>query len=686
MDFKLFFFYILIEFYAAICIAQNPSQNSPDDLTKDKVEDFAGQTDQEQDFSEITDELNFLKEHPVDLNTASKEDLQKLNLLNEIQLNNLLNYIKKNGKMVSLYELQSVDGFYDDLIQKIIPFLYLDIKTKEVKFNIKNVFLYGHHECYIRAGQLLQKQKGFITNDTTDAFLGSPQKYVAKYHFNYGKKISFGITTKKDAGEEFFRGSQKNGFDFYSMHLFYKNKGFLKSFALGDYIVQFGQGLTMWKGFSFMKTTDVMNIKKNAQGLKPYSSTNEYNFLRGAAAVFALNHIEMTFFYSAKKIDANMNVDEDSNQVISSLIEYPIHATLNDLKKQKNAKESILGCHVAYVYKKVNIGVTANQLKYDLSLVPQNRPDNQFEFSGKQHTGLGLDYSYLIRKVIVFGEFSHSLNAGSAMLHGIMADLTSSVSFSCLYRNYSKDFHPVLCKSFSENTSNENERGIFMGMELRPFSKLILSASVDYFTFPWLKYQVNAPSRGSDYIVQFKFNPSDELKLNFRFRQKTKQYNNSLSNTMIDYIENMIRQNYRFHLTYRISPLFYLQNRIEFVKNLNAVNETKQGWFFCQDVIYSAQNHPFKLILRYALFDCDTYDERIYSYENDIQYDYNLTSFYYKGYRFSIMAKFNLTKFADCQFKFEQIVYTNRNTIGSGNSQINSNVRSEIKLMVRVKL
>ncbi|MBL0144814.1 MAG: hypothetical protein IPP48_02690 [Chitinophagaceae bacterium] len=58
---------------------------------------------------------------------------------------------------------------------------------------------------------------------------------------------------EKDAGEQFFKGNQKQGFDFYSTHLFARNIGIVKALALGDFTVNMGQGLTQWQSLAFKK-------------------------------------------------------------------------------------------------------------------------------------------------------------------------------------------------------------------------------------------------------------------------------------------------------------------------------------------------------------------------------------------------------------------------------------------------
>ena len=98
---------------------------------------------------------------------------------------------------------------------------------------------------------------------------------------------------EKDPGEEFFTGSKKQGFDFYSGHFFMKNFGVLKALAVGDYQAQFGQGLTFWSGLAFGKSADAIGIKRNAVGLRPYTSVDENRFLRGVATTVGFKNFEI---------------------------------------------------------------------------------------------------------------------------------------------------------------------------------------------------------------------------------------------------------------------------------------------------------------------------------------------------------------------------------------------------------
>ena len=61
------------------------------------------------------------------INLASKDDLLRLHLLSEVQINNLIAYREKTGTIYSLYELVAVDEFTPDVMQKLESFISFDI-------------------------------------------------------------------------------------------------------------------------------------------------------------------------------------------------------------------------------------------------------------------------------------------------------------------------------------------------------------------------------------------------------------------------------------------------------------------------------------------------------------------------------------------------------------------------------
>jgi len=218
----------------------------------------------------LVDQLTRYIQQPLNLNNASREDLDDLGLLNDIQISNLIDHIARNGKLISIYELQSIDGFDLATIRLILPYITVSGDIDNPKFSIRDMFKYGKHDIFLRYQQVIEEQQGYAASDSTTSensrFPGSPMRLYMRYRFTYSNHISWGFTAEKDQGEEFFKGSQKQGFDFYSGHFFLHNIGHLKALAVGDYQAQFGQGLTFWSGLAFGKTADGTSLKRNATG------------------------------------------------------------------------------------------------------------------------------------------------------------------------------------------------------------------------------------------------------------------------------------------------------------------------------------------------------------------------------------------------------------------------------------
>ena len=77
--------------------------------------------------------------------------------------------------------------------------------------------------------------------------------------------------------------------------------------------------------------------------------------------------------------------------------------------------------------------------------------------------------------------------------------------------------------AFSQNSAVRNEQGMYIGMQWTPFARWKLSAYADVFRFPWLKYGVDAPSTGKEYMLQLDYTPSRNLSVYVRYKYKQRE-------------------------------------------------------------------------------------------------------------------------------------------------------------------
>jgi len=674
-------------------VAQVDEEQKSNETIEETMENITENKEEDVDFSEFAELFEKLRNNPVNLNKTDFNELKQIPFLNDIQIYNLLEHINKYGQLATIYELQTIEGFTQTTIENILPFVVVTSDLKKRKVTPRDIFSNSKHQLFVRYGQILQEQKGY--SDATEEelaanpnarYLGSPVKLYTRYRFTYYNSLSMGITGEKDPGEEFMKGSQPNGFDYYSAHFWMKDISIFKTLAVGDFNLSFGQGLGLWTGLGFGKSSDIGNIKKNGRGIMPYTSVEENNFLRGVAASFVFGKFEVFGFYSNKKRDANLvSISDtlDSEEFyFSSLNATGLNRTPGELEKKNILSEQLYGGRLEYKSYRFQVGATGYLTSYEHPLNRDLSEYNRYEFNGKQLFVASVDYNYVARNMNLFGEIARSDNGGIAMVQGLLISPAPNLSLGLTYRNYQKDFQGLYSSAFGESSKPANEQGLYIGIESRLHSKWTLNGYVDVFSFPWLRYRVDAPSYGHDMVAQLTYKHSKTVLVYFRYKQKNKFLNSYESP-----VKNIVlteKDNYRIHAQYAVSPSVTLKNRIELV-TYSIDSEQKTGFLIYQDITWRPKQTPWALSFRYALFDTDSYDERIYAYENDVLYAYSIPAYYYKGSRAYILVKYSLGRNIDLWLRYAQTYYSNKQVVGSGLDEIQGRFKSEIKAQIRVK-
>ncbi|MFW5707022.1 MAG: ComEA family DNA-binding protein [Bacteroidota bacterium] len=670
-----------------------PEQTIDEEAFHQLIQSLIEERDVEIDPTELIEQLEILRQNPLNLNSASTADLRRIIFLSDIQINNLIMHRERFGPLLSILELQTIEGFNRETIEKILPYVTVEEAVAKRIFKISDIIERGNSQYFLRYQRLFEQQRGFSPIDPAELednpnarYLGSPYRLYTRYRFNYYNNISIGLTAEKDPGEEFIRGSQTQGFDYYSGHFYLRDAGRIKSLALGDFQAQFGQGLTFWSGLAFGKSSQAVNIKKNGLGLRPYTSVDENNYLRGAGATVQLGQLEITGFYSSKYRDANiLEADTISGEalVITSLQQTGLHRTPGELANKNSVRETFTGTNITWRRPGFHIGLTGSYMELGSDFRRNLSFYNQFDLSQKTNWTAGMDYSYIYRNFNIFGEVATSKSGGYALLNGIMMSLDPRLSLSLVHRKFTPDYQSLFSVAFSENTRVSNESGIYLGLNARLSQQWTINAYADHFSFPWMKFRTYAPSRGYEYIIQVNYRPERRIEIYARYRIKNKPLN-SPQEYIIRTLDEVIRQNIRFHINYPVSPSFTLKNRIEWV-GFEHGNVLQQGFLIYQDITYRNFASPWAITARYAIFDTDGFDSRIYAYENDVLYAFSFPFYSDKGHRAYIVARYRLNRNIDLQARLAQTIFTNRHEIGSGLDLINGNERTEIKAQMRVR-
>ena len=663
-----------------------------DENVQQQLELFMEQNQSEDiDLTLLIDQLDAYKQHPLDLNTATYATLLQFPLITEFQLKSLIKHREENGKLLSVYELQSVKYWDTTSIERILPYVTVEDKLDNLPISWSNLVSDGQLEFVARTKAIIEKNVGFenvsdsIKRASNTYYWGDPMNYFSRISYSFYNRVQLGATFEKDAGEPFFSSNPKSNLDFTSIHFLYKGGKYVKALSVGDYHVQIGQGLHCWTSSVFGKTSDAIAIKKTASVLRAHTSSAEYRFMRGVGIDLEWKRFQLAVFSSFKNSDGRIEGDS-INQQITSLLSTGLHRTNSEISTKGSVKEKIIGGYLRYDYSSLKLGFSSVYHELNHIYNKTFTTYNQFDFRGNNLMSSSFDYSYLYKNFLFFGEFAKvNYSEGSANLHGVNMLLDNRLSLSMLFRKYDKDFQTLLSNGLSEGNDVHNENGFYYGVHYKFSSKIQLQGYVDFFQFPWLKYSVNQPSVGNEAFIQLNFQPTKKIQVYGRYKRSLKEQSIQLKINEFTSLEEKEQQNFRIHASIELNDTWTLRSRVEWLI-LNTFNNKENGFLMYQDIRYSKPKSRFEYTLRIALFDTDSYNSRIYSYESNPVYVFSNPAYYEQGSRIYGMIQYKLTKQSTLWIRYGGFYFTNLNQIGSGSELIEGGTKQELLVQFRLRL
>lgn len=656
------------------------------------VESLFNAQSEDLNYEDLYEQLLLHYEQPLDLNNASFSELQGLFILTQEQILNLRTHITDFGPLLSLYELAYIDAFDTATIEKLLPFVRVNPSTidKDTRSLLQRMTSPGRHYVIYRYERTLEEKRGFSTpqGSSNNRYLGDPNKHYLRYRSVQNGDYSMGLTLEKDPGET-FQWAPKNhqfGMDYWSAHLMLENKGKWKRMIIGDYQLQLGQGLLMGSGFGVGKgAATTTSLERVHYGIRPYTSVIEGGFLRGAAATYTWKEDwSFTGFVSHSRQDANLSLDEETFASSFSSIQLTgFHRTPNELANRKQITETVYGVNLHYKPDDLKQwGIIAFTNHFSADLRRRDLPHNRFEFQGSENINASMYGNYAWRKFRFFGEWGISKSGGMGALAGFTTSLAPRLDFAMLWRNYARDFHALRGNSFAEGSRNINEQGIYWGFQYTFNSKFFVNAYFDSFRFPWLRFRVNRPSTGNDYLVRFNYVPSRKIHMYFQYRKRVKEENTTFEDDGRTFVLPGTRQQWLVQLDLTATPALRFKSRLQ-SSQFRIRNEPTSGIALMQDMVFTYRK--ITLSGRLAIFDTEGTQNRQYAYERDVLFVFSIPVYSGRGVRNYLLFQYKWNRHIDLWARFAQTNFFDRDQIGTGLETIEGHRRTDIKIQIRYK-
>lgn len=658
---------------------------------------------------ELAELLSALAENPIDINTAAVAELAQLPSLTPAVARAVVAHRTEHGPFGSLPELHSVDGLSREAYLRARPYLRIGEQAELARGepspyvpapSLGTVVDELQFSLLQRVGRRVDLGPGYDRDTTRTTYAGSATHLYTRLRARYERRVMLALTMEKDAGERFAwdPGTSTYGYDHVSGHLALSRMGRLKRLVLGDYVLNYGQGLLLWRTGAFGKGNDAVGaVARVGDGVHPFASSTENTFFRGAAAtVFLTPDATLTAFASRRRLDASFAEPDTllgsglEGRLISSLRESGLHRTTTELAGKDVLGETLAGGALEWTLGPASVGAAAYHARYDDPFERDPRPYARYQFSGDEATAASVFGRVHAGPAYLFGEAARGARGRWAGIAGALFEADRSFDAVVLVRHYPRDFQSLHGYAFGErNGTTQNESGLYLGLRVRPSRAWSVSAYYDQYRFPYLRYATPRPTTGHDVRLVIEHRPRPWLDYYLQLRSETREAGvdrlDPRLNRLLDGVRPETRQSARLQADYDFSRQLDVRVRAEGVR-WNAPGQHEQFGLLLYQQLRWSPSERLAAYVRLAFFDTDDWSSRVYAYENDLLYTFAVPVFSGRGQRAFILMRAEPIERLVLEVKAGVTHYEDVETVGSGLDEVEGRRLREVRGQLRWRL
>ncbi len=651
------------------------------------MEEYEADDDVETDAELIYEQLSELASHPVNLNAIEREDIEQMYFFDERQTDAILDYVSHYGPVRSKGELVMIP-FLDNARAGLLGCLtYLGEMPKREMGLVDSLLFYAGQQEYMNylnasanKGELVAYMKLPFYDRQGDkaGYVGYKYKHWLRFNYKVNRHVKVGAVASQDAGEPFFFGKNKYGYDYYSAYLQLQRLGILKNLILGNYRIRTGLGLVLNSSIGFGKTFGISSLHSPVSVITPHTSRSNASFLQGAAATFAFGkQFEATVFGSSRYIDATL----DDDGTITTILKTGYHRTMSELNRKDDARQTTIGANAIYRFGLFQLGATSLWNHYSKPIKPYEKGSSTSQLyrkyypAGDNFFNASVNYGYKYgKRFSLEGETATDGKGHVATVNTLTWMANRQLTFTGIQRYYSYNFWSTLGRSFSEGGMNQNENGVYLGVTWDVNNRLSIHGYTDATYFQWAKYQATGSSHSFDNLLQATYKISSSSTLLLRYRIKFREKDNSNTSSLL------YRKDQRMRAALTIRDGHFLW-KTQADLSYSSFTEDSFGGMLSETVTMAVK--PWKMTLGASWFKTKDYYSRVYAFEKSTPYNMSFPAFFGHGCRAYALVEVSFWKKLTAMAKIGFTHYFDRDSIGSALQMINSSSQTDLDLMLK---
>jgi hypothetical protein len=645
-----FWFSILLIFIPCAILPQTAME----EILLENLEDAAA--------SELLEQIESFRENPMDLNQTDPKTLESFPLLSPITSRSIYEERNQHGLFRSWEDFGRRLNIDPEILKQLKPYFVIKSASKRKTQLFQSRFRF-------------QKQIETSEGYKSGAYPGSSWKIYQRHTFLPTGHIYGGLITEKDPGETAYS-------DHFAGYIGTDRIPGIDHFLFGNFVLEFGQGLVLWGPYGYAKSADpIAPVKKRIGRVKRYVCSDENSALTGIAMSSEIrcggekiHQFKLFGFVSKTMLDASLL----SDSTVGNLSTSGLHRSETEQSKKNALEETLYGGRISTEWSWGNIGFAGWSGKYSKTIRNENMERNYFDLQGTKNHVIGLDYNFYLGRWNLSGETARSRSGGMAWIVNQIMDLKKCVlALSC--RRYDPDFQNPRSRGFG-NGDTQNEEGIYLGFSGRMDSRTKLNLYFDIYRNPWRSYLIPVPTSGNDLLIQIerRFSQGFTFLLRSRFRKSSVLLEGATTNGhLLNMLRNRMQNQVRIELRFKPSPELRFKTRFETVNlfypkltgEVRCSESREKGFLLFHEMNLKTKSR-FQFTARWITFDTDSYDSRIYAFENDLPGVLTIKPLYAQGIRWFLLMRWQPIRSCTLSFKYSTTYHDSVTEWGTGNDQI----------------
>lgn len=652
------------------------------------------------DPAQLAEILTDLADAPLDVNTATEDELALLPALSPLVARRIVHHRRTDGPFATLADVGRVDGVTARVLSDARPYLRVGETTgrdasRRYPRPPSIAWIADRLETQVmhRYERRLDLGRGYDDDTTRTTFAGGPARLTTRLRVQAERRVRLQLTFDKDPGEP-FRWSPDDGsygYDHVAGSLALQDVGRIRTLVVGDFTAKFGQGVALWRGIAFGKgRSPVEPLLRSGRGLVPFGSTEENRFFRGVASTVRLTpQVSVSGFASRRTLDASLGEADptDDRRPATTLRESGLHRTPSEQSGKDVLREDVVGGAIELTRGQTRLGVASVHSRFDRRIDAGESSYQRFDFDGRRATAASAYATAFLGDVVTFGEIAYATGGGAVGgVVGVALDATPRAEAIVLARFFPRDFTPLYGYAFGERSgATQNEHGVYTGVRFQLARNWSVAGYVDAYRFPWLRFGVARPTHGVDGRLVVEHDPRPWLSHYVQVRAESTEGGTTRSDVggrPFDAVRPEVRRSVRWHGSFAFSDVVTLQTRLEATQVDASPEPVRSGVLLYQDARVTP--HPtLQLDARLAFFDTDGFAARVFAYEYDLLYAFAVPAFFGRGRRAYLLARYRPTRTLTIEAKYGVTRFEDVTTVGSGLNEVDGNRVRDLGVQVR---